>query len=909
MSESAARQFQVGGAVIQGAFYVTRAADQELLESLRSMEFCYVLAPRQIGKSSLRVRTKQVLEQEHVQCATIDLTTIGSRDCTAEQWYFGIIDELSLQLNLDKPDHYWQQHILKSPVHRFSHYMREILRKISAQIVIFIDELDAILSQPGISRDDFFAAVRAFYNARVEDPAYRRLTFCLIGVALPSDLIADETRTPFNIGRCITLDDFTREELNEFLPGIQGGKLPPQTLLDDVFSWTHGHPYMTQKLCHALALDDVAPSAEIHIVDYMVNQIFLYKGRVLEPNLSFAEKIFYQQRNTPRTLSMLRLYGRLRAGEQISAHGQDALQMALRLTGIAAERREESGTWLRVRNRIFETVFDQSWVRQQESDRLITEPLSRWLESNRSEDYVLRGQALEAARQWSRRQSELTAEEGAFLLASVDVAEREVLERQERDATRLAAEHARQENVRLAQQVESARTQQRNILLIIEIFERFAFYLVISLLILYINERLGWSVESALRFYGWFMFFVYTSPIFGGLIADRLIGYRCAVLSGTCLLGVGYFLLAWPNPTCFYLSLVFLTIGNGLYKPNIMTLFGYIYPQGDPRRDSAFVFFYMGINLGAFLAPQFGGALRQNLGWAAAFSVSGISMIISTVIFLIFRYLWAPVRHPSCIIDSDKGTDNKFKKSPHHSQPSEWKRIIAFTIMCIIIVIFWSSFQQSGNTFLLWARDNTDRSITIVDFDLWFKKKPQLTQLEIPSVVFSSINPILVILLAPALMWLMQRLHKADLEPSTTYKICIGMVLTCMAYTIMIVGALHGMNHGKASMWWLVSAYFVISIAELLISPMVVSAVTTLAPQRMTAMLMGLYLTSITVGNWIAGKIGNRLWNRWTHENFFGLIAAIALGSAVLLFLNQRRIASAIESEVIQPKITPSNHI
>lgn len=206
--------FQGGGTLRATAIYVHRKADDELLDALLLSEYCHVLAPRQIGKSSLRVQTARALLAKGVRSVTIDLTAIGDRESTASMWYFDLIAVTARQLHLPDPSLYWNSKSEMSPLLRWLEYMRRyVLDEIKDPIVLFIDEIDAILSRSSIARDDFFAAIRSIFNARAEDRTLDRLTICLIGVALPGDLIQDETRTPFNIGRSVVLEDFSREEL------------------------------------------------------------------------------------------------------------------------------------------------------------------------------------------------------------------------------------------------------------------------------------------------------------------------------------------------------------------------------------------------------------------------------------------------------------------------------------------------------------------------------------------------------------------------------------------------------------------------------------------------------------------------------------------------------------------------
>ncbi len=279
------REFFVTGGTLPAASasYVERAADRQLLEHLRAGRFCYVLNSRQMGKSSLCVRTMRKLEGLGVRRAFVDLTKIGGKNVTPEQWYAGIGVEIARSLGLrSELLENWNENAHLSPVQRLFGSLREvILEKVAGNVAIFFDEIDATRSLP-FSADEFFAAIRECYNRRAQDAAYQRLTFCLLGVAVPSDLINSPTSTPFNIGERVYLRDFTLDEAMGLSAGLsgKGGAVLPR-----IYYWTNGHPYLTQSLCAAAAEQGITTEAE---VDSLVKRD-LFDPKARETNINLAD--------------------------------------------------------------------------------------------------------------------------------------------------------------------------------------------------------------------------------------------------------------------------------------------------------------------------------------------------------------------------------------------------------------------------------------------------------------------------------------------------------------------------------------------------------------------------------------------------------------------------------------------
>ncbi|MCA9944322.1 MAG: AAA-like domain-containing protein, partial [Anaerolineales bacterium] len=331
--------------------YVKRPSDDELFEHVMMGELCYVLTPRQMGKSSLVARTVVRLKKEHIGTANIDLQDSGGLD--EETFYLNILDELRRAFELDVAvEEWWDENGRLGTSLRFRRFFTDhLLPQVNNRIVIFIDEIDTMLTMP--FRDNFFAAIRALYNGRADNPELERLTFVLLGVASPSELIKDPDRTPFNIGSKINLQEFERTDAKPLLKGLE--KEHPQqakTILERIFHWTSGHPYLTQQLC---LLITQSPDRDWHdtAIDTLVSQTFLSDEARNEDNIKLIQSRISASSNKRR---LLRLYHQVYRGQVIKENKASIEQNQLLLSGLVSLNNGQ----LQIRNQIYRNVFDQN---------------------------------------------------------------------------------------------------------------------------------------------------------------------------------------------------------------------------------------------------------------------------------------------------------------------------------------------------------------------------------------------------------------------------------------------------------------------------------------------------------------------------------------------------------------------
>ena len=364
-SEDSKREFYSadGGTMVpKAASYVSRRADDELFQALIDSSFCYILTSRQMGKSSLMAGTALRLRDRKITVLQLELPALG-QDLTSEQWYSGIVDFFERELNLGGSIDLWGKTKRGSAVSRCIEAITELMPQlVDGNIVIFLDEIDYVKSLP-FSTDEFFAAIRECYDRRASRPQLKRLTFCVLGVATPTDLICDAWTTPFNIGRRIELNDFTAEEAAPLAKGLRPDRALAHTLLNRILYWTGGHPYLTQQFCKAVSeRPDIIGARG---VDRVCQEIFLsHQASTSNNNLAFVPRRIFrigrQARPDAELAQLLEIYRKVRSKKRIRNAEGNLLIAELCLSGIV---RSENG-FLRVRNRIYERVFDKKWIRE-----------------------------------------------------------------------------------------------------------------------------------------------------------------------------------------------------------------------------------------------------------------------------------------------------------------------------------------------------------------------------------------------------------------------------------------------------------------------------------------------------------------------------------------------------------------
>ena len=448
------------------------------------------------------------------------------------------------------------------------------------------------------------------------------------------------------------------------------------------------------------------------------------------------------------------------------------------------------------------------------------------------------------------------------------------------------------------------------VLFFAEMWERFSFYGMRALLVLYMTKALQYVDGHAYGIFGAYAGFVYATPLVGGMLADRFLGYRRAIVLGGVLMCLGHFAMAVQHEVFFFGAMALIIAGNGFFKPNISTLVGTLYEKGDPRRDGGFTIFYMGINIGAGVAPLICGYLGENIGWHYGFSLAGVGMVVGLAVFMWgTRFLGdrgLPPR-PEAFRERIGGFLPKswalmlgivafvpfaaysltlptwvawgmFVIAPvfliyviviaRRSTPEERGGIYTVIILSVFSIVFWACFEQAGSSMTLFTDREVDRRV----FG-WV----------VPTTWFLSVNPAFIVLLGIPFSILWGKLGRAHRDPSSPVKFGLGLILLALGFVAMVLAAQQAKSSGQAALSWLILAYFLHTTGELCLSPVGLSAVTKLSPKRMAGLMMGFWFFCTAFAGIAGGVIAKFTSGDAGYGGVFLVIVYVSLGAGVLM--------------------------
>jgi POT family proton-dependent oligopeptide transporter len=407
-------------------------------------------------------------------------------------------------------------------------------------------------------------------------------------------------------------------------------------------------------------------------------------------------------------------------------------------------------------------------------------------------------------------------------------------------------------------------------------WERFSYYGMRAILVLFMANFLRMSTETIGPIYGWFTGLVYLTPVFGGYISDRYWGPVKTTILGSWVLVIGQFLMSamafkYNSGTMilFFSAMAIITIGNGLFKPCLSSLIGEYYEPNDPRCDGGFTILYMGVNIGAFLCPFVCGYLGEKVGWCWGFFAAGVAMLIGAVLLL-----WGKKKYIG-----DKGSCPAKKQAQdktatcNEDKPltkEEKQKLAVIFILTFFSIFFWAAFEQAGSSLTLFAEKSTNRMIPFINF-------------EVPASWFQSLNPLFVIILAPLFSGLWVNLAKIRKEPSTPAKFIWSLFLVAAGFVLMIFAAGFSKVYGPVSMFWLIGAYLLHTVGELCTSPVGMSMVTKLSPAKFVSIMMAVFLGSSFFASIVGGMFAGN-YDTMDHAKFF-TVPVITVGISGLLLL------------------------
>ena len=403
-------------------------------------------------------------------------------------------------------------------------------------------------------------------------------------------------------------------------------------------------------------------------------------------------------------------------------------------------------------------------------------------------------------------------------------------------------------------------------LFLTEMWERFSYYGMRAMLTIYMVSALGWTQGRASVVYGTYTSFVWLTPLVGGFLADRYLGAQKALLIGGVIVAAGHFVLTIESLPAFYGGLTLVALGTGLFKPNVSACVGELYAEGDPRRDTGFSIFYMGIQFGALFGPIVCGALRDKFGWPYGFGAAGVGMLVSVFALALTRkrFLGQAGLYP-----------NKKKREEAGEKPSgpltreEWDRVIGLAVVSFFVIFFWAAYEQAGNSMNLFAAQST--RLTLGSFKL------------IPEW-FQSVDPLVILIIGAPFAWMWTRLAALGKEPSTTKKMALGLIVMGLGFVFMIFAGAQVRAGQLANPMFLILAYVFHAAGELCLSPVGLSLVTKVAPAKIVSLMMGVWFMSNWAGNFVGGLLGALTDSIHDPVYFWAIFLIIPVVAGVVLF-------------------------
>lgn len=401
------------------------------------------------------------------------------------------------------------------------------------------------------------------------------------------------------------------------------------------------------------------------------------------------------------------------------------------------------------------------------------------------------------------------------------------------------------------------------LLFCVEMWERFSYYGMRALLVLYMVQTLMYSTQKAGSIYGWYTGLVYLTPLLGGYLADRFLGQRKCITAGAIFMSCGLFLLAFGHKSMFFPALFLMITANGLIKSNISSVLGLLYGDNNKQKDSAYTIFYMGINLGAFFSPLVCGTIAVKYGYECGFAAAGCGMLLGLLFYKLFenKFLGENGLYPVQKFCS-------LNEKPEALTTVQIKQLTSLIVLTIFTIPFWVCFEQAGSSLTLFAQYATDRSFL---------------GYEIPTGYFQSLNPLFIIIAAPLMSLLWENLRQNGKEPTSVEKFAIALLLMTFAYIVLAFAGFLS-ERSLISPLWLVAGYFIMTLSELCLSPIGLSLVSKLAPKQFLSLTMGCWFLMCFSGNLIAGLLGGE-YERLSHLELFGGLAGLAFLTLVILIL------------------------